>query len=102
VTGVPEVVDNATLRINGRLVRLFGVERVNGGAGEHLARYLRGREVTCGPAPKAETYRCQVGGRDLSKVVLFNGGGRVAAEATPDLLTAEKRARTERIGIWAQ
>jgi len=102
VTGVPEVIDPSTLRIHGKVVRLFGVERVRGGRGEALARYVRGRDVICRPAPKPDAYRCRVGERDLSIVVLYNGGGRVSAEATPDLLAAEKHARAERIGIWAQ
>jgi endonuclease YncB( thermonuclease family) len=100
VSGVPEVIDTSTLRIDGKVVRLFGVEWARGGQAEDLTRYLRGREVVCRPAPAADTHRCQVDGRDLSEAVLFNGGGRVTVSATPDLVAAENHARTERIGIW--
>ena len=102
ISGVPEVIDTSTLRIDGKIVRLFGVEWARGGQPEDLSRYLRNREVACRPAPAADTYRCQVDGRDLSEVVLYNGGGRVAANATPDLVAAENHARAERLGIWSE
>ena len=100
MSGVPEVIDTATLRVDGKVVRLFGVEWARGGLAEDLTRYLQGREVTCSPAASPDRYRCQVDGRDLSEVVLFNGGGRATPNATPELVAAENYARTERIGIW--
>lgn len=102
VSGPTEVIDTATLRVGGRLVRLFGVEWVRGGKSEELSRYLAGRPVTCQPVAGSEAYLCAVDGRDLSEVVLFNGGGRASPEATPDLVAAEDRARTERLGVWAR
>jgi endonuclease YncB( thermonuclease family) len=102
--GVPEVIDTATLSIGGRVVALLGVQWARGG-GEpaDLAGYLRGREVTCLPAEgSAKAYRCEVEGQDLSKVVLFNGGGRATTEATPDLLAAEAHARSAKTGLWAK
>jgi endonuclease YncB( thermonuclease family) len=104
VRGVPEVLDTATLSIHGKVVRLFGIEWVRG-AGEpaDLASYIRGREVTCEPAkPGATTYRCNVEGQDLSKVVLFNGGGRATSEASADLQAAEAHAKSSRAGLWAK
>jgi hypothetical protein len=100
--GVPEVLDTSTLQLEGKVVRLFGVEWARGGSPEDLVRYLRGREVVCRQASSAETYRCDVGGQDLSKVVLFNGGGRATAEATPELKVAEEKARSARIGVWSK
>jgi endonuclease YncB( thermonuclease family) len=41
-----------------------------------------------------------VDGRDLSRVVLFNGGGRAAAGAPPELRALEQQARAARVGIW--
>ncbi|MFD1300395.1 thermonuclease family protein [Methylobacterium marchantiae] len=102
VTGKTEVIDTATLRVGGKLVRLFGVEWVRGGQPEELTRYLAGRPVTCQTVAGSEAYLCSVEGRDLSEVVLFNGGGRASSEATPDLVAAEDRARTERLGVWAR
>lgn len=102
VSGKAEVIDTATLRVGGRLVRLFGVEWVRGGQPEELTRYLAGRPVTCRPVAGSEAFLCAVKGRDLSEVVLFNGGGRASSEATPDLVAAEDRARSERLGVWAR
>ncbi|WP_245259505.1 hypothetical protein [Methylobacterium sp. 10] len=102
ITGKTEVIDTATLRVGGKLVRLFGVEWVRGGQPEELTRYLAGRPVTCQPVAGSAAYLCAVEGRDLSEVVLFNGGGRASSEATPDLVAAEDRARTERLGVWAR
>ena len=100
LTGIPEVIDTATLRVGGKVVRLFGVEWVRGGQADELSKYLRGRQVSCQPAPGSSAHICTVEGRDLSEVVLFNGGGRASAEATPDLAAAEDHARTERLGVW--
>ena len=96
----PDFIDTATLRVGGKVVRLFGVEWVRGGQADELSKYLRGRQVSCQPAPGSSAHICTVEGRDLSEVVLFNGGGRASAEATPDLAAAEDHARTERLGVW--
>jgi hypothetical protein len=42
----------------------------------------------------------QVEGRDLSEVVLFNGGGRATPDATPELKAAEAKARAAGHGVW--
>ena len=62
--------------------------------------YIGGREVACVPFAGA-AHRCEVGGYDLSEVVLFNGGARATGDAPGDLKAAETRARQERVGIWA-
>lgn len=100
--GVPEVIDTATLSLNGEVVRLFGVEWAPGaGKPEDLTQYLNGREVACDPAGSNDVYKCQVGGQDLSRVVLFNGGGRPTDDATPELKAAAEKAREAKIGVWA-
>jgi hypothetical protein len=100
IRGVPEVIDTATLRLDGKIVHLFGVEWAKGGQVEDFTRYLNGREVACLAAGATDLYRCEVEGRDLSEVVLFNGGGRATAAASPELVAAENHAKTERIGVW--
>jgi endonuclease YncB( thermonuclease family) len=100
LVGVPEVIDTATLRIEGRLVRLTGVEWARGAQGADLARYLGGRPVTCRPKGANDIYRCIVDGRDLSEVVLYNGGARATSDAEPELLAAETYAKAEKIGVW--
>lgn len=101
--GVPDVIDTATLSLNGEVVRLFGVEWAPGaGKPEDLTQYLNGREVACDPAGSNDVYRCQVGGQDLSRVVLFNGGGRPTNDATPELKAAADKAREAKIGVWSK
>lgn len=100
VRGPVQVIDTATLKVGGKVVHLFGVEWVRGGQADELARYIGGRPVTCQPAPGSENMNCLVDGRDLSEVVLFNGGGRASPEASPELVAAEDHARSERLGVW--
>jgi hypothetical protein len=100
IAGSAEVVDTSTLRVDGKVLRLFGVEWARGGDAEDLTRYIAGREVVCTPAVRSDRYRCHVDGRDLSEVVLFNGGGRATPEATPELKAAEAQARAAGYGVW--
>lgn len=100
ITGTVQVIDTATLKVGGKLVHLFGVEWVRGGQADELARYIGGRTVSCQPAPGSENMNCTVDGRDLSEVVLYNGGGRASPEASPELVAAEDHARSERLGVW--
>jgi hypothetical protein len=101
--GTPSILNTSTLSLQGRTIHLFGVE-TDGQAGstDELARYLDGREVVCEPAGPADVYRCQVEQKDLSTVVLFNGGGWAAPDATPELMLAAGRARSARIGVWSK
>ncbi len=101
--GVPDVIDTATLSLQGEVIRLFGVEWApGGGKPDDLTRYLQGRETICEPMGENDLYRCQVGGQDLSRVVLFNGGGKPTSEATPDLKAAADKAREARLGVWRE
>jgi hypothetical protein len=101
--GVPEVIDTSTLSLDGRVLRLFGVEWApGGGKPDDLNRYLSGREVTCEEVASTNTYRCQVDGKDLSTVVLYNGGGRATAQATEEMKAAAEHARQTRIGVWSR
>ncbi len=101
--GVPDVIDTATLSLQGEVVRLFGVEWAPGaGKPEDLTRYLQGREVSCEPAGGNDTYRCKIGEQDLSRVILYNGGGQPTPEATPELRAAADKAREAKIGVWSK
>ena len=46
-------------------------------------------------------YRCAIDGWDLSEIVLLNGGGRATPQAAPDLVEAQRKARSEGRGLWA-
>jgi penicillin-binding protein 1A len=100
IRGVPVVPNTGMLEIQGRIVRLFGVEGARGRAVREFRRYLGNREVVCEPAGGGNDYRCRVDDQDLSRVVLFNGGGRASANASADLRALEQQARSSRVGIW--
>jgi penicillin-binding protein 1A len=100
VTGIPTVIDTATLRIAGGIVRLEGVSGVGGGYVQDLAAYIGDREITC-RLTMDDRYRCAIDGWDLSAVVLQNGGGHVTPQAAPDLVEAQRKARSEGRGLWA-
>jgi penicillin-binding protein 1A len=101
VRGVPVVQNTGTLELQGRVVRLFGVEGTRGRATRDFRRYLGQREVLCEPTGSGNEYRCRVGDQDLSRVVLFNGGGRATVNATAELRAMEQQARSTRVGIWS-
>jgi membrane peptidoglycan carboxypeptidase len=101
IRGVPVVQNTGTLEIEGRVVRLFGVEGVRGRAVREFRQYLGRRDVACEPTGSGSDYRCRVEDQDLSRVVLFNGGGRASANATPELRALEQQARSSRVGIWS-
>ena len=82
-------------------MRLLGVVGARGRHAEEMRAYIAGREVASEPAG-ADAYRCTVGRNDLARAVLYNGGGRVASGAPPDLREAEQKARARRRGLWAR
>ncbi len=100
IRGVPVVKNTATLEVRGRMVRLYGVEGVRGRAARDFRRYLGRREVVCELAGSGDAYRCRVDDQDVSRVVLFNGGGRAAPDAPAELRALEQQARSMRVGIW--
>jgi 1A family penicillin-binding protein len=101
IRGVPNIQTTGVIELDRRMVRLFGVEGVRGRAVREFRRYLGRREVVCESAGGGNLYRCRVGDQDLSRVVLYNGGGRATQDASPELKAAEQQARAERAGIWA-
>jgi hypothetical protein len=103
IRGLPSVLNTSTLSLQGRTVHLFGVE-ADGDAvsARELTEYIGNREVVCEPAGQTDVYRCQVDRKDLSVVVLFNGGGWATSDATAELLLATERARLARVGVWSR
>ena len=99
--GRPEVIDTATLRFDRTDIRLIGVGAGTGSFVGNMKSYIGGRRVTCRPYD-TRAHRCEVGGYDLSEVVIFNGGAKTADNAPAYLRKAEARARKGRRGIWAR
>jgi penicillin-binding protein 1A len=101
--GVPQIVDSATLRLNGAVVHLSGIDGETGNPAQELGRYIRGREIACQPAETAAgQYRCTLGEYDLGEAVLLNGAGRAAGDAPERLRQAEQQARLAGRGIWGR
>jgi penicillin-binding protein 1A len=99
--GAATVIDTATLELSGRTIRLLGVEGTSSSrAIREFDRVLRRSDIECQPSTEPDIYRCSLQGKDLSGLVLFNGGGRAGPDATADLLAAEEQARSARVGIW--
>jgi penicillin-binding protein 1A len=103
IEGVPVVVDTATLSFGDRTVHLAGVSGEAGEFARDMAHYIGDRQVICRPDDAAAPqYRCRVGAYDLAQAVLFNGGGRAAPDAPPDLKSAEEAARSAGRGLWGR
>jgi membrane peptidoglycan carboxypeptidase len=100
VAGIPTIVDTATLRFADEIVQLEGVIGLGGGYVRDLAADISDREIVCRLATDGYA-RCRIDGRDLAEVVLLSGRGRAAPAATPELLQAQLRARSEGRGLWA-
>lgn len=97
--GVPDVLDTGTLVLGGTMVQLLGVKGELGSFVGQLMGFIAGRQVTCQPEGATE-YRCTVGGEDLSRVVLYNGGAKSKSDVPADLKAAEDHARSNRLGVW--
>ena len=99
--GIPKVIDTATLRFGRKDVRLVGVLAGGNGFVNSMESYIGGRRVTCQPY-NTRYHRCEVGGFDLSEVVIFNGGAKADGNAPAYLRKAEAKARRGRRGIWSR
>lgn len=110
------VVGGDTLRLDGRVVRLSGVEAPDrgdtcrggqdcgGAATAALAGLVRDRRIECSLAGHDRLGRpfgnCSANGVDLSSAIVASGWAR-AREDRPTLATLELRARQHGAGLWA-
>ena len=110
------VIDGDTLRLEGHVVRLRGVEAPDrgdrcgsgtdcgGAATTALAGLVRGRRIECALADHDGAGRpyaaCHANGTDLSRAIVASGWAR-AQPGAPDLADLELRARRQRAGLWA-
>jgi hypothetical protein len=101
VSGEAQVVDTATLIVNGQRLALAGVE----GEGGEYARQLQsliasqGGRVSC--APQGRGFVCQLAnGMDIARAALYNGAARAADDASEDYRQQAESARSGRRGIW--
>ena len=110
------VVDGDTLRLDGHVVRLAGIEApgrgdtcmggadCGGAATSALAGLVRDRRVECrlsGHDRMGRPYgACDANGTDLSRAIVAAGWARAQPE-TPGLADLELRARRQGAGLWA-
>jgi endonuclease YncB( thermonuclease family) len=114
--GQVAVVDGETLRLDGHVIRLQGVEApvrgdtcrdgadCGGAATSALAGLVRDRRVDCqlsGHDRLGRAYAaCDANGTDLSRAIVAAGWARAQPE-TPALADLELRARRQGAGLWA-
>ena len=114
--GQVAVVGGDTLRLDGHIVRLTGVEAPNrgdsckggadcsGAARSALAGLVHDREVDCslsGQDNQGRPYAdCAADGLDLSRAIVASGWAR-AEQNHPMLAELELRARRQGAGLWA-
>lgn len=114
--GQVAVVGGDTLRLDGRVVRLAGVDAPNrgdtcggstdcgGAATTALAGLVRDRRIECrltGQDRMGRPYgACDANGTDLSSAIVASGWAR-AQHDRPALADLELRARRQGAGLWA-
>lgn len=114
--GEVAVVDGDTLRIEGRVIRLAGVDApgrgdicrggtdCGGAATTALASLVRDRPVVCdlsGHDPMGRPYgACDANGTNLSRAMLISGWARAQGQDAA-FANLELRARRQRAGLWA-
>jgi len=114
--GAVAVIDGETLRLNGHVVRLGGVDAptrgdlcrggadCGGAATSALAGLVRDRRVECRLSGHDGVGRpfahCDANGIDLSRAIVASGWAR-AQSGVPELADLELRARRQGSGLWA-
>lgn len=110
------VIGGDTLRLEGQVIRLRGVEAPDrgdrcrgqvdcgGAATSVLAGLVRDRRVECRMTGRDRAGRpygaCEANGTDLSRAIVASGWAR-ALPGVPELADLELRARRQRAGLWA-
>jgi endonuclease YncB( thermonuclease family) len=120
VRGRAEVSDGDTLRIGAQRIRIFGIDAPEAGqtcdsgakgdwpcgaaATARLRELIGDRPVTCDPRDRDRYGRlvatCRVGRLDLGRRLVAEGLARAYTRFGDDYAAAERRAKTERIGLW--
>jgi endonuclease YncB( thermonuclease family) len=111
------VIGGDTLRLEGQVIRLRGVEAPDrgdrcrgeldcgGAATSALAGLVRDRRVECHLTGRDAAGRpfaaCEANGTDLSRAIVASGWAR-AQPGAPELADLELRARRQGAGLWAE
>jgi endonuclease YncB( thermonuclease family) len=101
VAGVTQVVDTATLTVDGQNVPLDGIKGESGIYAAKLQAMInsQGGQVKC--ALQGQAYTCTLpDGTDIARAGLFNGGAQLADDASNDYRAQAASAQAAHRGIW--
>jgi hypothetical protein len=101
VAGVTQVVDTATLTVNGQTVQLFGIKGESGIYAAQLQALIntQGGQVKC--TLQGQAYTCMLAnGVDVARAGLYNGGARLSDDASSDYQAQAAAAQAAHRGIW--
>jgi len=120
IYGVARSADGDSLEVNGKRVRLFGIDApefdqacTRGGAqwacgaeaADQLSRLVTGREVRCEPTGVDQYQRllarCTVGATDINEAMVERGLAIAYRKYSNDYVAAESRAKVAKRGMWA-
>jgi len=101
---VTDVRDVATWVVDGRTVRLFGIDPGPPRLLASLVNWVRAKgAVECLPQEPTQLYRCFTAtGEDIAEAALLAGIGRAGEGATAAYQSAESNARRMGKGLWAR
>ena len=97
---VEQVIDTATLQIQGETIELAGIKGLGSPYRDQLAKFIeeQGSQIRCEPIDAR--YVCFVKNVDLGLAALTNGAARPDTDATPQYQQAADEARRNRRGIF--
>lgn len=101
ISGKAEVLDTATLVIQGKTLHLAGIEGQSGPLANQLKDFLVQQGLTVNCSPTGARYACRTAsGVDVAEAILYNGAGKAGSDASARLLGLQQEAKANRRGLW--
>lgn len=119
IEGRPSVIDGDTLRMQGRVVHLYGVDAVEGAqscryegvrypcgamATAHLVELTLGQVVLCKGMDKNRSNEllanCRIGGKELNALMVASGWALANTTETDLYVSGQERAKEKNAGLW--
>jgi endonuclease YncB( thermonuclease family) len=97
---VEQVLDTATLKVDGETIRLAGINGFGPPYRDQLAKFIQeqGAQISC--TPNGARHICFVKNVDLALAALTNGAARPTADATPQYRHAADEAKANKRGVY--
>jgi endonuclease YncB( thermonuclease family) len=97
---VEQVIDTATLKVDGETIRLAGINGFGPPYRDQLAKFIQeqGAQINC--TPNGARHICFVKNVDLALAALTNGAARPTADATPQYRHAADEAKANKRGVY--